>query len=105
MSVRRRSEPSPGAIDGGWPHQVALPESKTKGRAYSIIRSFCESLSRCTRGAIFFRQTEHWNAFCFAKRDHAEQCAKHFNGEMITPAMRARRGDCPNSRASQTAIR
>lgn len=92
MARRGRSALTSGAIDHGWPHQVALPESVHSGRNYSIIRGFIEAegLSLCRLGHGFFRDGESHNVFCFAEEDHAKRFHARFGGEMMTSETRPR---------------
>jgi hypothetical protein len=88
--VYRKGELSKGAIDSGWPHQVALPAERCTGHNYVTHRLFCEGLSLCVRGHFFYREGRGFNVFCFAERAHAEQFRQRFGGEFIDPKNRPR---------------
>jgi hypothetical protein len=45
--VYRKGELTPGAIDRGWPHQVALREAACTGANHGIHLDFCKDLSLC----------------------------------------------------------
>ena len=94
MGGRRRGELSSARIDRGWPHQIALPESVTRGRNYVTIRYFIdrEGLSHCPRGHAFFRNDQYYNVFCFAEREHAELFRSKFGGEWMDTKTRPRWG-------------
>jgi hypothetical protein len=87
---RRKGELSSASIDRGWPHQVALPESRTMGPAYVTVHLFCEGLSLCQRGHTFHRDDQYWHVFCFAQKADAEKFSERFGGEMMTPTTRPR---------------
>ena len=87
---RRRGELSKGAIDSGWPHQVAVHESVIAGRNYVTVHYWidAEGLSLCPRGHVFLRDNSYYNVLCFAEREHAERFQRRFGGELIDPNTR-----------------
>jgi hypothetical protein len=89
---QRKGELSKGAIDGGWPHQVALPADQCMGAHHNLHRDFCASAapSLCPRGHTFLRDDVYFNVFCFTEREHAERFHAQFGGEMIKPKDRPR---------------
>ena len=90
--TRRKGELSKGAIDRGWPHQVALHSDQYRGHRYRTVQYFCvaEQLSLCVRNQGFYRGAEWYISFCFAEREHAERFQKQFGGEFIDPKDRPR---------------
>lgn len=92
MGMRQKGELSGSAIDSGWPHQVALPESTYVGRNFPIVHGFiqAEGLSLCVRGHGFFRGGEHHHVFCFAEEEHAQRFQSQFGGELLSPDTRPR---------------
>lgn len=86
--VRRKGELSNDGIDGGWPHQVALPADVCTGRSYNVKHDFCRGLSLCVRGHSFRRDDRDYLVFCFAEAAHAESFRKEFGGEIVDPAKR-----------------
>lgn len=92
MGGRRRGELSKGAIDSGWPHQVAVHESVIAGRNYVTVHYWidAEGLSLCLRGHAFVRAGAFHNVLCFAEEDHAKRFQARFGGEMMTPETRPR---------------
>lgn len=85
--VYRKGELSKGAIDRGWPHQVALPSSFVVAN-FKDIEAYCVGLSVCVRGHWFRRDGADYVVRCFAELKHAEQFAERFGGEHMTPATR-----------------
>jgi hypothetical protein len=71
--VYRKGELSPAAVDRGWPHQVALPESASRGGGYKTIHDFCKALSLCPRGHSVCRGGEWFKIYCFAAAADAEK--------------------------------
>jgi hypothetical protein len=89
--MRRKGEPSPAAVDRGWPHQVAVPAKISLGENYNVVHSFCEGLSLCSRGhSVVGPDNEWWNVFCFAEKEHAEKFKQRFGGEWFGPAKRGK---------------
>lgn len=97
---RRKGELSKGAIDRGWPHQVALPADRCTGTNHKLHRDFCAgrakpsapegALSLCPRGHCFRRDDTDFHIYCFAEREHAERFKDRFGGELISPKDRPR---------------
>ncbi len=85
----RKGELSPAAIDRGWPHQVALPASATRGDGYRTIDEFCKDLTLCSRGHSVF-DGEWFHVYCFAKPEDAEKFMQHFGGEKFDPRQRGK---------------
>ena len=87
--VYRKGEMSKGAIDRGWPHQVALPSPQVV-QQFSEIMASCQSLSACVRGHWFRRDDVDFVVKCFAEEEHAAKFAAQFSGEYMTPKTRPR---------------
>jgi hypothetical protein len=90
MMVYRKGELSSAAIDRGWPHQVALPESASLGDGYKAIHDFCKDLSLCSRGHSVVRNNEWFNVYCFSDSADADKFMSQFGGEKFDPAQRGR---------------
>jgi hypothetical protein len=45
--TRCKGELTAAGIDRGWPYQVALPASASKGGGYKTIHDYCKNLSAC----------------------------------------------------------
>ena len=89
--MRHKGELSSSAVDRGWPHQVALPQSQTMGANYGTIHAFCLELSLCRRGhSVIGPDDDWWCVFCFAEREHAEKFRFRFGGEWFDPAKRGK---------------
>ena len=86
--IYRKGELSPAAVDRGWPHQVALPESACTGANHKVHADFCQDLSLCVRGHSVFRDGRWWRVFCFAEVEHAARFMVRFGGERFDPADR-----------------
>ena len=86
--VYRKGELSRATIDREWPHQVALRREKCTREHYWPVHNFCERLSLCPRGHAFQRNSEWYDVFCFAEKEHADQFSAQFNGEYMTPQTR-----------------
>jgi hypothetical protein len=89
---RRKGEMTSGAIDRGWPHQVALHESAVRGRNYVTVHYWIEAegLSLCPRGHVFRRDHAYYNVFCFARQEDAQRFQRKFGGELMSPETRPR---------------
>ena len=90
--TRRKGELSKGAIDRGWPHQVAMLAERCTGHNYRTHHYFIdqECPSHCPRGQGFYREGIWFNVFCFADRADAEKFQHRFGGEFIDPKDRPR---------------
>ncbi|MGA8614369.1 MAG: hypothetical protein WB760_22385 [Xanthobacteraceae bacterium] len=88
--TRRKGELSGASIDQGWPHQVALPASASKGGGYKTIHDFCKNLSVCPRGHSLFHEGEWFQIYCFAKPDDAATFMQRFGGEKFDPSQRGK---------------
>jgi len=88
--VYRKGELSPAAVDRGWPHQVALPESASRGGGYKTIHDFCKALSLCPRGHSVCRDGEWFKIYCFADAADAEKFMARFGGEKFDPRRRGK---------------
>jgi hypothetical protein len=86
--IYRKGELSKDIIDREWPHQVALPATRSTGHNYPTIRLFCAGLTLCPRGHSFRRDGIDMNVFCFAEREHAARFHERFGGEIIDPQSR-----------------
>lgn len=82
---RRKGEIGNGAIDRGWPHQVAIPASLTTGKVHEALLLFCKDLSLSPLGHTFVRDGQYVNCWCFAERDDAEKFRARFGGEFLDP--------------------
>lgn len=90
--VYRKGELSRGAIDRGWPHQVALEARHVRGDNYVKVHMFADRLSVCPRGHSFRRDDVDWVVLCFANEEDARLFASRFGGEMMGPKTRPRWG-------------
>lgn len=82
---RRKGELTRGAINRGWPFQVAVPADQCRGEHYRTIVHFCLSLSVASRHPGFSRGDEWWCVFCFAVEADAEKFRGRFGGEKFDP--------------------
>jgi len=87
---RRKGELSESGIDRGWPHQVAVRASATKGAQHAAALEFCKNLSLAPRKHSFRRDDQDWNVWCFAEEAHAQAFQREFGGEFVTPKTRPR---------------
>jgi hypothetical protein len=91
--MRRKGELSGGAIDRGWPHQVAIAVYDRHGvRSGGDARRFCEymKLSVCSRGHYVNDGNQDYNVYCFADAEHAAIFRKAMDGEDFDPRERGR---------------
>lgn len=90
--TRRKGEMRGWHIDKGWPHQVAVHQSVTVGKAHEAVRDFCKDLSLAPRRHSFAREDGWWNVWCFATREDAEKFQARFGGEFMEPKDRPKWG-------------
>jgi len=90
---RRKGELTAALIDGGWPHQVAVPEDACTGNNYKVQADFCRELSLCPRGKAVFHGEQWWRVFCFSDPFHADAFRERFGGEQFNPEDRGRGAD------------
>lgn len=91
--MRRKGELSSGAIDRGWPYQVAVPTHDRHGVSNGgDARRFCQHarLSVCERGHSVHDGKQTYNVYCFADPEHAALFKKALDGEDFNPRERGR---------------
>lgn len=91
--MRRKGEITPGAIDRGWPYQVAVPLHDRHGVPFAgDARRYCQhlKLSVCERGHTVHDGKQMYHVYCFADPEHAALFKKALGGEDFNPRERGR---------------
>lgn len=87
----RKGEPTPSAIDRGYPYQVALfSEIGTGLEGQAAMEAFCKKLLKASRGHTVFHEDRHYNVHCFAVKAHAEAFMAEYGGEWFDPRERGK---------------
>ncbi|CAN7679026.1 hypothetical protein LJR090_001801 [Bosea sp. LjRoot90] len=81
--MRRKGELSSGAVDRGWPYQVAV--RKIDGQNIGELRAIGELSSLCWRRRRVHDGQHGFEIFCFADRDQAAQFRETLGAEDFDP--------------------